>query len=171
MKGALYILLGWALLVVQSTAVSYGAAGLPQPDLLLIVMIYLGFTTRPQVGLPLALTYGYLLDLFIGGIAGAYLLQYASLYFLCWALRGRLRMSSRLAQAAVVFSFTALGALELKIVARAMGVPETAVGAVGLGLLLRGVFNAALGLLIFPALVRLDRRLWPRAGRLSMDLG
>lgn len=170
MKAAFYLLLGWAVLVLQSTAVGFAFAGLSQPDLLLLLMIYVGFTTEPRLGLPLALAYGYLLDLFVGGIAGAYLFQYASLYFICWALRGRLLMSVRLVQLVVVLALTILGALELKLAAHLVQVPETAVGAVGLGILGRGAVNAALGQLVFPVLTRLDRRLWPRVGRLSLDL-
>lgn len=170
MKALFYIAVGWVLLVLQSTAVSYTLAGLPQPDLLLVLMVFIGFSAPVQVGLPVALALGYLLDLFVGGITGAYLFQYATLFFIAHALRGRLLMSVRVVQVAVVFTMTVLGFVELTLAARLFQVPEAAVGAGGLGVLARGALNAGIALLMFPLLMAVERRLWPRAGRLSLQV-
>lgn len=170
MRFALFIFLGWALLILQSTVVSFALNGWPQPDLLLVLMVFVALTQPLKVSLPIALGYGFLLDLFVGGVHGAYLFQYATLVFLAQPLGGRLLMGAPLVQGGILFIFTGLGDIELMVAARLLGVPEAAVGAGGVAMLLRGFMNAAIAVVVFPYLVRIHERLWAKGRRITLQM-
>lgn len=170
MKIGFHTLLGWVILILQSTVVRYISADAPQPDLLFLILVWVGFTTPSSVGLPTALIFGVMQDLFVGGVPGTHVFQFVTLYFMMRLMGGRLLLSLKLVQAGVVLVFTVMGDVLLILCARWVALPPVAIGPPDLGTPGRVAVNVITALFLFPLLQMMERRLWPRMGRLPLDV-
>ncbi len=147
----MFLLLGWLILILQSTVVSYITYGVLQPELLLVILVHGGVYRRGADGVLLALSYGYLLDLFSGRHFGTYLFIYITLFFLARLLSVRLLLQTRFMQVVLIFAFSFLGELILAALSRLTAAPQGVSLEIS-GMLARAGANAVGVLLLFPFL-------------------
>lgn len=157
----MFLLLGWFILILQSTVVSYITYGVFQPELLLVILVHGGVYRRGADGIVLALSYGHLMDLFSGRPHGTFLFIYILLFLLARVLSIRLLLQSKFMQLVLIFVFSLIGELILFALSRFTALPQ------GVGLDMRGLFirsgvNAAAAWVLFPFLGWLERRVWTR---------
>ncbi|MFM7199783.1 MAG: rod shape-determining protein MreD [Myxococcota bacterium] len=152
---------GWLILVLQSTLVSYITYAFPQPELLFIILAHHAIVRRDQDGLGLACAYGYLMDLFSGRALGTHLFKYAVLMVVAQALGGRLLLQARFIQLLFVGALSLLGEL-LVLVALYIGAASVPELPTAQGLMSRVLANAVGTLFLFPLLQGLENALFAR---------
>ena len=165
----LYLGVGWLILVLQSTVISYIGCDVLQPDMLLVILVFVGLRRNGTGGAWLALFYGYLADSFSGRPFGTFLFVYVCLFFIVRLLSLRLLLQSRWAQMALVAMLGALasgGEVALHAIASRLALPE----AVGAHLAGRAVANAFCVLILFPLLSRAEAVVAPRSETLSVSV-
>jgi cell shape-determining protein MreD len=75
-----HILIGFSLVVFQTTIAPYFSLFAGLYDLLVAIIIYLGFFRSPRETIPFVLFFGMVMDVFSGGIFGLYATAYFWLY-------------------------------------------------------------------------------------------
>lgn len=83
-------------LVVQTSLLRYVSIGGVRPDLVLIIVVYLGFVRGPEVGTASGFVFGLFEDVYSGGLPGANALIKTILGFTCGLLGKRLYTQSLL---------------------------------------------------------------------------
>jgi rod shape-determining protein MreD len=76
-----------------------------RPDIILVLVLYWGFTLPPVSGGIHALFLGYLMDLFSGNSFGLYTFTRPLLFYLAQLFRGRFYLESLISQSLFVFIF------------------------------------------------------------------
>jgi rod shape-determining protein MreD len=104
-RHALLLLLGVLFLTFQTTLLSYLPIQRIRPDILLVLILYWGFTLPPVSGGIHALFLGYLMDLFSGNSFGLYTFTRPLLFYLAHLFKGRLYLESIQSQSLFVFVF------------------------------------------------------------------
>jgi len=104
-RNAILLLLGILFLTFQTTLLSYLPIQRIRPDIVLVIILYWGFTLPPISGGIHALFLGYLMDLFSGNSFGLYTFTRPLLFYLAQLFRGRLYLESFLSQSLFVFIF------------------------------------------------------------------
>lgn len=161
--GALFLMLGlgWLILLLQSTIVSYITYGLPQPELLLVILAHAAIYRRGREGLTLALLFGYLMDLFSGRPFGTYLFSYVLLLLLARVLSTRMLVQARWMQLLFVGALSLVG--ELILVGTAfLGVQALEDLPTLTDSLSRAAINGLGAWILFPPLEWLERSFWSR---------
>ena len=151
--------LGWLILLLQSTIVSYITYGLPQPELLLVTLAHCAIYRRSQEGLLLALLYGYQMDLFSGRPFGTYLLTYVLLMLLARGMSLRMLVQARWVQLFFVGVLSLTG--ELILLATTFLSPNALEDLpTAQAVAIRAGITALSALFIFPPLDWLERMVW-----------
>jgi cell shape-determining protein MreD len=161
----------WGGLVVAATVAALSPWHLPQPELGLLIVLYLGLLGRSETvpQLVAAMCIGYLADLFAAAPRGLHVLTFGMVLLGARAASSRLMVSSRW-QVMVVAFLAALGHGALIIGLTASMYGDEAVRA--LGLLPRAAgMTCLLAPLVFGALEWLERRLRRRFGGEAGRLG
>ena len=104
-RNAILLLLGILFLTFQTTLLCYLPIRRIRPDIVLVIILYWGFTLPPVSGGIHALFLGYLMDLFSGNSFGLYTFTRPLLFYLAQLFRGRLYLESFLSQSLFVFIF------------------------------------------------------------------
>ncbi len=165
----LYAALGWLILVLQSTVIGYTGRGVLQPDMLLVILVFVGLHRNGMGGACLALFYGYLTDVFSGRPFGTYLFVYACLFFVVRLLSLRLLLHSRWTQMALVAVLSSLvsgSAVALHALVARPALPEYLVR----DLVARVGSGALFVWVLFPLLSRLEAPIAPRSETLNISV-
>ncbi len=93
-------------LVIQTTALAELSHQLAKPDLLLIITVYLGLSSKPLAGAILVFLSGYLMDIFSGSIFGVQTFSKTAIFFLTILIKDRFYVESPLFQAGTIFLFS-----------------------------------------------------------------
>jgi len=104
-RNAILLLLGILFLTFQTTLLSYHPIQRIRPDIILVLILYWGFTLPPVSGGIHALFLGYLMDLFSGNSFGLYTFTRPLLFYLAQLFKGRLYLESFPSQSLFVFVF------------------------------------------------------------------
>lgn len=104
-RHVLLLLLGILFLTFQTTLLSYLPIQRIRPDIVLVLILYWGFTLPPVSGGIHALFLGYLMDLFSGNSYGLYTFTRPLLFYLTQLFKGRLYLESFPSQSLFVFVF------------------------------------------------------------------
>jgi rod shape-determining protein MreD len=99
------LLLGIVFLTFQTTLLSYLPIQRIRPDIILVLILYWGFTLPPVSGGIHTLFLGYLMDLFSGNSFGLYTFTRPLLFYLAQLLKGRFYLESLPSQSLFVFVF------------------------------------------------------------------
>ena len=98
-------------LVFQTTVLGGLPHRLARPDLLLILVVYLGLSSSPLPGAALAFLSGYMMDIFSGSVFGVYTFSKTCIFFLTILIKDRFYIGSPLFQAGTIFSFSIIEGL------------------------------------------------------------
>jgi len=104
-RNAILLLLGILFLTFQTTLLSYLPIQRIRPDIILVLILYWGFTLPSVSGGIHALFLGYLMDLFSGNSFGLYTFTRPLLFYLAHLFKGRLYLESLPSQSLFVFVF------------------------------------------------------------------
>jgi rod shape-determining protein MreD len=104
-RNAILLLLGILFLTFQTTLLSYLPIQRIRPDIVLVLILYWGFTLPPVSGGIHCLFLGYLMDLFSGNSFGLYTFTRPLLFYLAQLFRGGLYLESFPSQSLLVFVF------------------------------------------------------------------
>jgi rod shape-determining protein MreD len=104
-RQGMLLLLGILFLTFQTTLLSYLPIQRIRPDILLVLILYWGFTLPPVTGGIHALFLGYLMDLFSGNSFGLYTFTRPLLFYLAQLFKGRFYLESLISQSLFVFVF------------------------------------------------------------------
>ncbi len=104
-RHAILFLLGILFLTLQTTLLSYLPIQRIRPDIILVLILYWGFTLPPVSGGIHALFLGYLMDLFSGNSFGLYTFTRPLLFYLAQLFKGRFYLESLPSQSLFVFVF------------------------------------------------------------------
>ncbi len=159
---------GWLILVLQSTVVSYTTYSILQPDMLLIILVYAGIRRGKVNGAGLALSYGYLVDLFSGRPFGTYLFLYVCLFFLVRLLGMRLLLQTRAVQMLLVAMLSVLIEAGAAGLGRLASIPSP-LEFTPASVVARAASSAAVVLLLFPLLSRVESSLARRTGTIQVS--
>ncbi len=154
------ILLGFLLVVIQTTLFSFFPLNLLKVYFLLILTIYVGFYRSPFKGIILSFILGSILDVFSGNPAGLFAFLRVLSCSLSKVLSRKIFLGGVLLQAGVVFTLCIVDSLAMVILMKAfqLGSPKNSI-------IFQGIFRQAVVLaLVSPLLLRLLRRLekYPR---------
>ena len=152
------ILAGLVAVLVQATIFSYLPGGRIKPDLLLIVVLYVGFFLPPTEGGVLSFLLGYLADLFSGPVMGLFTFTRVVAWFLSKLASGVLHVKSTPAQTIFVAVYSGIDALVLVGALRLFGGPDYPAPELDTGVLWRALLNAIAAPFVITGLSRLDRR-------------
>lgn len=95
-------------LVLQTTVLARLPHQLAKPDLLLIVVFYLGLSANPLPGAFLAFASGYMMDILSGSIFGVHTFSKTCIFFLTILIKDRFYVRSHLFQVGAIFLFSAI---------------------------------------------------------------
>ena len=124
-RHGILLLLGILFLTFQTTLLSYLPIQRIRPDILLVLILYWGFTLPPVSGGIHALFSGYLMDLFSGNSFGLYTFTRPLLFYLAQLFKGRFYLESLISQSLFVFVFALVeGFLILTLVAALNPLPH-----------------------------------------------
>jgi rod shape-determining protein MreD len=110
-RNAILLLLGILFVTLQTTLLSYLPIRRIRPDIILVLILYWGFTLPTVSGGIHSLFLGYLMDLFSGNSLGLYTFTRPLLFYLAQLFRGRLYLESFASQSLFVFIFALLEGL------------------------------------------------------------
>jgi len=119
-RNAILLLLGILFLTFQTTLLSYHPIQRIRPDIILVLILYWGFTLPPVSGGIHALFLGYLMDLFSGNSFGLYTFTRPLLFYLAQLFKGRLYLESFPSQSLFVFVFALFEGLLILILLSAL---------------------------------------------------
>ena len=91
-----HILVGFCMVVFHTTIAPYTSLFSGFYDLLVVLIIYLGFFRSPREAIPFVLFFGMVMDVFSGGIFGLYATAYLWLYFCVMGLTLFIRKNNML---------------------------------------------------------------------------
>ena len=161
---------GIMALLLQATLFSYLPWGSLKPDLLLIVVIYLGFFLLPTEGGILAFSLGYFGDLFSGHLMGLFAFTRVSAWLISKLASGLLDLKSVPAQTIFVALYTVLDSFIMIGALRLFGGADYPRPELG-GLVWRqALVNAVAAPFVITALLRIERRLNTSGERKSLEL-
>ncbi len=155
--------LGWLILVLQSTVMSYIGYGILQPDLLLVLLVHTSVHRRGAAGCALAVLFGYLMDLFSGRPFGTSLVIYVCLYFVIRLLSLRLLLQGRTVQMILVAIFSLVSEVGSTGLARLAAIPSVPRLSL-LDMAIRAAINAVVVLALFPVLARIESSVSHKSG-------
>lgn len=155
-----FLMFGWIALMLQSTIISYLAFKLIIPDLLLMILVHAGVHRRGADGVGLAVSYGYLMDLFSGRTFGLFIFIYITIFIFIRVLSVRLLFNTRYIQFLLTFFATILNETLLFILDHTTFKSLTILDWLYLATT-RAIINALLVSMMFPILLWLDRWIWP----------
>ena len=159
MKRILILLLaGLIAVVVQVTIFTWLPLGRFKPDLVLIVVLYIGFFLPPTEGGVLAFLLGYLEDLFAGSVLGLFTFARVVAWFLAKLASGVLHVKSTPAQTIFVAIYSGIDALVLVGALRFFGGPDYPAPEIDSGVLWQALLNALAAPFVITALARAERR-------------
>jgi len=104
-RHAILLLLGILFLTFQTTLLSYLPIQRIRPDIVLVLILYWGFTLPPVSGGIHCLFLGYLMDLFSGNSFGLFTFTRPLAFYLAQLFKGRLYLESFPSQSLFVFVF------------------------------------------------------------------
>jgi rod shape-determining protein MreD len=157
-SAALFLTFGFTAVLLQTTLLRLATFGTITPDLILVLVVYLGLRYQQAGGAVGAFSLGYLLDSFSGANFGVNAFAMTFLFFFVYVLSRRLWIEGRLVNVLVVLTAAVVKALTVEGV--------LAVSSGGLsgsrfwGDLLGGMMAAALTPVVFGAVERGKR--WMR---------
>jgi rod shape-determining protein MreD len=93
-------------LVLQTTVLAGLPHQLAKPDLLCILIVYLGLYSSPFAGAMLAFISGYMMDIFSGNIFGIHTFSKTAIFFLTILIKDRFYLKSPLFQTGIIFSLS-----------------------------------------------------------------
>lgn len=154
------LLLGFALVVIQTTLFSFSPLNFLKVDFLLILAIYVGFYRPPFRGIFMAFLLGSILDVFSGNPAGIFAFLRVLSCSLSKALSRKIFLEGILLQIGVVFILSIVDSLAMVMLMKAfqLGLPKGAI-------IFQGILRQAFVLaLVSPLLLHLLRKLekYPR---------
>lgn len=159
MKRILILLLAGLLAVlIQVTIFTWLPFGGLKPDLVLIVVLYVGFFLPPTEGGVLSFLLGYLADLFSGPVMGLFTFTRVVAWFVAKLASGVLHVKSTAAQTIFVAVYSVLDAWVLVGALRLFGGPGYPAPEPGMEVLWQALLNAVAAPFVITALARAERR-------------
>ena len=161
---------GFVAVILPVTLLDYLPFGGLKPDLLLIVVLYIGFFLPANEGGVLAFALGYVEDLFSGHLIGLFTLMRVTAWLVARLVSGMLNLKSVPAQTifVAIYSiadyFIMIGALRL------FGGADFPVPTAGPELWKTALMNAAAAPIVITILLRTERRLSTDQARRSVEL-
>ncbi len=149
------ILLGFVLVVIQTTLFSFFPLNFLKVDFLLILTIYVGFYRPPFRGIFLAFLLGSILDVFSGSPAGIFAFLRVLSCSLSKALSRKIFLDGVLLQIGGVFILSIVDSLAMVVLMKAfhLGLPKSAI-------IFQGIFRQAFVLAtVSPLFLHLLRKL------------
>jgi len=114
------LILGILLVTLQATLLTSPLIQRMRPDLILILILYLGLSYPPILGGILALFIGYLMDLFSGNSFGLYTFSRPLLFYVAQLFKDRFYLEGYFSQFLFVFIFALTEALLILILLAAL---------------------------------------------------
>ena len=152
----IFFLLGFSLVIIQTTLFSFFPLSLFTIDFSLIITIYLGFYRRPFQGSLLSFLLGYVLDVFSGGPSGLYAFLRVLSFGLSKALSGKIFINGFLPPMAVVFVFSIVDYLSMIILMKVFQLKLPGVSVMILTPLKQAVLTALFSPLVFRLLHKIE---------------
>jgi rod shape-determining protein MreD len=171
MKRVLLLLVaGFSAILLQATVFSYLPWTDLKPDLLLIVVLYVGFFLAPTEGGVLAFLLGYLADLFSASVMGLFTFTRVVAWFVAKLASGVLHVKSVAAQTIFVAAYTVLDALVLVGALRFFGGPDYPAPDLDARVWFQVLLNTAAAPFVITALGRIEKRFSSGFERRRLDL-
>ncbi len=161
---------GFVAVLIQVTLLDYLPLGGLKPDLLLIVVLYIGFFLPSNEGGVLCFALGYVEDLFSGHLMGLFTLMRVVAWLAARLMSGMLNLKSVLAQTIFVAIYSIADYFIMVGALRLFGGAEFPVPSAGADLWRLALLNAAAAPLVITLLLRADRRLSRDQDRRSLEL-
>ncbi len=159
MKGfLLFLLIGWLLLILQTTLLKFLSLGVVLPNLVLLTVLYLGLFHRFHRGCALTFFLGYLMDLFSGGPTGLYIFLYLGSFSLAQMIREMFYLKSRLFQIIFILIFSLGNDFFLFLLFWVFSSPVNFSPSLLKWIILQGIYNASVGPFLFLLLERVNQR-------------
>ncbi len=152
-----FLLFGWLLLILQTSLLKFLSLGAVIPNLVLLIVLYLGLFHRFHRGCALTFFLGYLMDLFSGGPTGLYIFLYLGSFSLAQMIRETFYLKSRLFQIVFILIFSLGNDFFLFLLLWVFSSPVSLSSSLVKGIIIQGIYNTAVGPFLFLFLERVDR--------------
>jgi rod shape-determining protein MreD len=167
---SILLLAGIVAVVLQATLLAQLPGGSLKPDLLLIVVLYIGFFLAPTEGGILSFVLGYLADLLLGYLMGLFTFARVTAWLFSKLASGMLNLKSVPAQTLFVALYTVVDAFVMIGVLKLFGGAEYPAPEIGRVMLYKALLNAVAAPLVITVLFRLERRFQTIPKRGGLDL-
>jgi rod shape-determining protein MreD len=154
---AVLLLLGFFLIIIETTLFRLIPLGLLKVDFLLSVTIYLGFYRSPFKGNLLSFIFGYLLDTFSGSPMGLYAFLRVLSFSLSRLLSKKIFIEAIPAQMGVVFTLSIFDSLAMLIITKAIGMEIPELDVVFIEILRQAIILLLISPFLFILLRKLER--------------
>ena len=152
-----FLLFGWLLLILQTSLLKFLSLGAVIPNLVLLIVLYLGLFHQFRQGCALTFCLGYMMDLFSGCPTGLYIFLFLGSFSLAQLIREMFYLKSRLFQIVFILIFSLGNDFFLFLLLWVFSSPVSLSSSLFKGIILQGIYNTAVGPFLFLFLERVDR--------------
>lgn len=164
-RAGFFLALGAAALVAQATLFTMLPFGVLKPDLVLLLVLYLGARSDPIEGGAVAFCLGYGMDILSGAGFGTFTLTKVLVFFSAYLAAKRVYLTAGSMPAIAGAFFTLFEALVIRLLYRAVGLDGSGLdGAMLRYLVPQALLMGVLAPFVLHYVGRLDAWLGPRAG-------
>lgn len=152
-----FLAIGAAALLAQATLLAFLPFGVLKPDLVLLLILYLGAKAEPIEGGAVAFCLGYGMDILSGATFGTFTLTKVLVFFGAYLAARRVYLTAGLTPAVAAALFTVLEAVAIRLVVWALDLDGTGLGrALARYLLPQALLMGLLAPFVFHYLERLE---------------
>ncbi len=163
-RAGVFLAVGAAALVAQMSLFTLLPFGVLKPDLVLLLVLYLGARSDPIEGGAIAFCLGYGMDILSGASFGTFTITKVLVFFGAYLAAKRVYLTAGSMPAVAAALVTLLEALVIRLLHRAVGLDGSGLdGAMLRYLVPQALLMAVLAPFVFHYVGRLDARLGPRA--------
>jgi len=166
----LFLAAGFVAVLLQATLLDHLPLGGLKPDLLLIIVLYIGFFLPSNEGAVLSFALGYVQDLFAGHLIGLFTLMRVTAWLAAKLMSGMLNLRSVFAQTIFVAIYSIADYFIMTGVLRLFGGAEYPLPAAGSAIWKTALLNAAAAPIVITTLLRIEKRLSTDQERRSLEL-
>lgn len=164
-RAGVFLALGAAALVAQTGLLTLLPLGVLKPDLVLLLVLYLGARSDPIEGGAVAFCLGYAMDILSGASFGTFTIAKVLVFFGAYLAAKRVYLTAGIVPAVAAVVFTLFEALAIRLLYRAVGLDGSGLDRAMLRYLApQALLMGVLAPFVFHYVGRLDARLAPRAG-------
>jgi rod shape-determining protein MreD len=158
-----FLLIGWLLLIFQTTLLKFFSVGVVVPNLVLLTVLYLGLYHQFRQGYTITFFLGYLMDLFSGGPMGLYIFLYLGSFFLTQIIREIFYLKSVFFQVIFILIFSLSNDFLLFLLLWVFSSLVSFSSSMLKWIALQGIYNASVGPFLFLLLDRVNQRFLNRS--------